>query len=99
MTCMPVTFMLRLLHSVVVRSPNLASHKRRENVSVVPPDDDSYSTATVTARYSETLQFGSVQGLFDSVAYIYASIPAALGQDTLAAGVRTSRYMRILIHY
>ena len=27
------------------------------------------------------------------------SIPAALGQDTLAAGVRTSRYMRILIHY
>ena len=26
------------------------------------------------------------------------SIPAALGQDTLAAGVRTSRYMRILIH-
>eukprot|EP01043_Picozoa_sp_COSAG02_P056395 COSAG02_NODE_6681_length_3421_cov_52.109573_3_plen_74_part_00 len=47
MTCMPVTFMLRLLHSVVVRSPNLASHKRRENVSVVPPDDDSYSTANV----------------------------------------------------
>ena len=27
------------------------------------------------------------------------SIPAALGQDTHAAGVRTSRYMRILIHY
>ena len=27
------------------------------------------------------------------------SIPAALGQDTLAAGVRTSRYMRILMHY
>ena len=27
------------------------------------------------------------------------SIPTPLGQDTLAAGVRTPRYMRILIHY
>ena len=47
---------------------------------------------------------GAMLGLYTSqVARIchsaIVSIPTALGQDTLAAGVRTPRYMRILIHY